>query len=154
MDAYYLDTSALVKRYARERGTIWITALTAPNQAHDLYTVRLTGPEMIAALFRKMRTGELPRTTTIRLAQDFKNDWKWQYQVLEVNAVLSERAMTLAEKHSLRGYDAVHLAAALLLHESRRANNRPDMIFLAADDDLLQAADTEGLSTDNPNHYA
>jgi len=154
MDAYYLDTSALVKRYTRERGTIWITALTAPDQAHDLYTVRLTGPEMIAALFHKMRTGELPRTTTIHLAQDFKNDWKWQYQVLEVNAVLSERAMTLAEKHGLRGYDAVHLAAALLLHESRRASERPDMIFLAADEDLLQAANTEGLRTDNPNHYA
>lgn len=154
MDAYYLDTSALVKRYACERGTVWITALAAPDQADDLYTVRLTGPEMIAALFRKMRTGELPRATTIRLAQDFKNDWKWQYQILEINAALSERAMELAEKHSLRGYDAVHLAAALLLHESRRAAHLPDMIFLAADDDLLQAANTEGLRTDNPNHYA
>ncbi len=154
MTAYYLDTSALVKRYACERGTLWITALTAPGQAHDLYTVRLTGPEMIAALFRKMRTGELPRTTTIRLAQDFKNDWKWQYQVLEVNAVLSDRAMELAEKHSLRGYDAVPLAAALLLHETRRAAQLPDMIFLAADDDLLHAATAEGRSADNPNHYA
>ncbi|MGC9397247.1 MAG: type II toxin-antitoxin system VapC family toxin [Anaerolineae bacterium] len=154
MAAYYLDTSALVKRYARERGTAWVTTLTTPSLAHDLYTVRLAGPETIAALFRKVRTGELPRATALRLAQDFKEDWKWQYQVLEINAKLSDRAMTLAEKHGLRGYDAVHLAAALLLHETRRAAHLLDMIFLAADDDLLQAAKTEGLSTDNPDHYA
>ncbi len=154
MAAYYLDTSALVKRYARERGTAWITALTTPDQAHDLYTVRLTGPEMISALFRKIRTGELSRATALRLAQDFKDDWKWQYQVLEINARLSDRAMELAEKYSLRGYDAVHLAAALLLHETRRADPLTDMIFLAADDDLLQAAKAEGLSTDNPNRHA
>jgi hypothetical protein len=50
MTAYYLDTSALVKRYASECGTAWITALADPERGHDLYTVRLTGPEMIAAL--------------------------------------------------------------------------------------------------------
>lgn len=153
MTTYYLDTSALVKRYARESGTAWVMALTTPAQAHDLYTVRLTGPEMIAALFRKARTGELSRAAAIRSAQDFKDDWKWQYQVLEINAALSERAMTLAEKHGLRGYDAVHLASALLLHETRRASHLPDLVFLAADDTLLQAAAAEGLCTDNPNQH-
>jgi uncharacterized protein len=153
MQAYYLDTSALVKRYAREDGTAWITALTDPAQAHDLYTVRLTGPEMIAALFRKVRTGQLPHTVALQLARDFRSDWKWQYQVLEINAALSDRAMELVEQHGLRGFDAVHLASALLLHESRRANHLSDMIFLAADDALLQAAVAEGLSADNPNQY-
>lgn len=153
MKTYYLDTSALVKRYAREDGTAWITILTDPSQAHDLYTVRLTGPEMIAALFRKVRTGEMPSAIAIRLAQDFKNDWEGQYQILEINTRISDHAMLLAEKHGLRGYDAVHLAAALLLHESRRAVGLPDMTFLAADEDLLQAATAEGLNIDNPNLY-
>jgi hypothetical protein len=61
--------------------------------------------------------------------------------------------MILAEEYGLRGYDAVHLASALLPHQSRCERHLPDLIFLAADEDLLQAAATEGLSTDNPNHY-
>lgn len=59
MAVYYLDTSALVKRYALESGTTWIASLTDPAVGHDIYTVRLTGPEMVAALFRKARTGEI-----------------------------------------------------------------------------------------------
>jgi len=123
-------------------------------QTHIFFTVRLAGPEMIAALYRKVHTRELSRSIAARLAQDFKTDWKRRYRILEIDAEISNRAMELAEKHGLRGYDAVHLAAAQLLHESRRAAHLPDMIFLAADDDLLQAANTEGLRTDNPNHYA
>jgi len=51
--AYYLDTSARVKRYTRERGSTWVTRLLAHRAGHDLYTVRLTGPEAIAALTRR-----------------------------------------------------------------------------------------------------
>lgn len=153
MTTYYLDTSALVKGYAYETGSNWIQSLLHTPQTHVFYTVRLAGPEMIAALFRKARTRELSRSAAKRLAQNFKVDWRRRYRILEIDAEIGNRAMELAEKHSLRGYDAVHLAAALVLHESRPANHLPDILFLAADDDLLQAANTEGLRTDNPNHY-
>lgn len=154
MLSYYLDTSALVKRYALETGTDWITALIDSAKAYDLYTVRLTGPEMIAALFRKARVRELPYVVAIHLARDFRNDWKWRYNIVEINAAISDQAMILAEKHNLRGYDVVHLAAALLLQQSRRTTHLPDLVFLAADNDLLRAAEVEGLRTDNPNHYS
>ena len=52
MASYYLDTSALVKCYALEAGTTWMNALREPDAGHTLYTVRLTGPELIAALSR------------------------------------------------------------------------------------------------------
>jgi len=42
---YYLDTSALVKHYAQERGTVWVRTLTDLTPGHALYTVRLTGAE-------------------------------------------------------------------------------------------------------------
>jgi len=51
MAAYYFDTSALVKRYAQETGTVWVRNLTNVVAKHDIYTVRLTGAEMIAAFF-------------------------------------------------------------------------------------------------------
>jgi len=154
MTTYYLDTSALVKGYADETGSKWMRDLLDTPQTHSFYTVRLAGPEMIAALYRKVRIRELSRSIAARLARDFKTDWKRRYRILEIDAEIGNRAMELAEKHSLRGYDAVHLAAASLLHETRREAHLLDIIFLAADDDLLQAAKTEGLSTDNPNHYA
>ena len=127
--------------------------LVQSPQPHRFAMVRLAGPELVAALFRKVRTGELFRAVVHHLVQDFKADWQRLYDILEINAAITDRAMALAEKHGLRGYDAVHLAAATLLHESRRASHLPDMIFLAADNDLLQAAAAEGLRTDNPNSY-
>lgn len=153
MTTYYLDTSALVKCYAREQGTDWMRGLVKSPHAHFFSTVRLSGPELVAALFRKLRTRELPRAVVLRLVQEFKADWQGLYDVLEVNTAVCERAMALVEQHGLRGYDAVHLAAAMIAHEVRRASHLPDLIFLAADDDLLHAAAAEGLRTDNPNHH-
>jgi hypothetical protein len=37
--AYYLDSSALAKRYLQEDGTLWIRNLTARRAAHTLYPV-------------------------------------------------------------------------------------------------------------------
>jgi predicted nucleic acid-binding protein len=43
MAVYYLDTSALVKRYAQERGTAWILRLTDVTAGQDMmrFTWRL-----------------------------------------------------------------------------------------------------------------
>jgi predicted nucleic acid-binding protein len=153
MALYYLDTSALVKCYAQEDGTDWMLALLKSPQVHTFTTVRLAGPELVAALFRKGRTGELPRAIVHYLVQDFKADWQLLYAILDINAQVTDLAMQLVEKHGLRGYDAVHLATATSLHSVRRAATLPDLIFLAADNDLLQAAETEGLLTENPNRY-
>jgi len=101
MAVYYLDTSALVKRYASETGTVWVMNLTEPRVGHDIYTVRVTGPEMIAALFRKARTRQVSQAEAVRSAKNFRADWQMQYQVLEVTAGVVDRAMELAEKHGL-----------------------------------------------------
>ncbi len=41
--------------------------------------------------------------------------------------------MTLAEKHGLRGYDSVHLAAALFLQEMRQTMHLSALTFVSAD---------------------
>ena len=153
MAVFYLDTSAFIKRYAREQGTAWTIDLTDPVAEHDLYTVRMTGPEMIAALFRKVRTQQLSLDEAQRAAANFRTDWAQQVQIIEVNAAVSERAMALAERHGLRGYDAVHLAAALTLHDLRRELELPPLTFVSADDAQSQAAEAEGLLVENPNRH-
>ena len=55
MGHYYLDSSALVKRYVAETGTGWINHLCAIDAGHVLYTVRISGAEIVAALFLRAR---------------------------------------------------------------------------------------------------
>jgi hypothetical protein len=54
----------------------------------------------------------------------------------------------------LRGYDAIHLACALSLNATLTAGNATALIFVAADANLLAAAQAEGLATENPNDHA
>jgi hypothetical protein len=75
MAVYCLDTSALVKRYVQEAGTAWVVGLADVIAGPDLYTARVTGPEMIAALFRKARTGEVSLDRARRSAVHFRTDW-------------------------------------------------------------------------------
>jgi hypothetical protein len=53
----------------------------------------------------------------------------------------------------LKGYDAIQLAAGL---ELKAALDRREiqLIFVSGDDQLLKAAQTEGLVTENPFDYA
>jgi len=153
MAVYYLDTSALVKRYAQEPGTAWILDLTDIAAENDLYTVRVTGPEMIAALFRKARTGEVSPGEARRSAENFREDWHLQYQIVEVTALVADRAMELAEKHGLRGYDAVQLASALALQQMREAMQLPSLTFVSADTRQREVATVEGFAVEDPNEH-
>jgi len=61
------------------------------------------------------------------------------------------RAIELTRRQKLRGYDAVHLACALFLQETLAAHSLPDPVLLSADQELLEAAQGEGMVTDDPN---
>src|SRR5215203_4983744 len=153
MSVYYFDTSALIKRYVQEKGTIWVTGITERSAGHDLNTVSLTGPEMIATFFRKARGGTMTRAQAIRIAHNFDVDWQQQYQVLVVSESIVNLAMAIAKKHALRGYDSVHLAAALELHQDRQALRLPALTFVSADVEQLKAAQAEKLVVENPDNY-
>jgi hypothetical protein len=55
MPALYYDTSALVKRYVGEVGTIWVRRLLARPVRQGIYTAVLAQPETLSALQRKVR---------------------------------------------------------------------------------------------------
>ncbi len=42
MTTYYLDTSALSKRYVAELGTEWLRTIVDPEAGHTLLTARIT----------------------------------------------------------------------------------------------------------------
>jgi predicted nucleic acid-binding protein len=148
--AYYRDSSALVKRYISEAGTLWIQALTDASAGHLVLTVTLSGPEAISAIVRRARGGQLRRIDAARAVADVSFDWQAQYVLIDVDRRIVRRAMALAEHHGLRGYDAVHAPAAVEIHAGRDARGDPPLIFISADQDQLATAKTEGLQVDDP----
>lgn len=85
----------------------------------------------------------MDRLTTRELraaVQEFEARYLDRLDLVELDQEIATAAGDLAEHHSLRGYDAVHLAAALSLQE-------PGLVVVAGDSALLQAARAEGLDT-------
>jgi predicted nucleic acid-binding protein len=82
----------------------------------------------------------LTAPTLRRAVRQLDGDWG-TYNLVEVSDVVVRRAGVLAERHALRGYDAVQLAAAL---DVRDAGG--DLEFACFDDRLARAAARERLS--------
>jgi predicted nucleic acid-binding protein len=146
--AYFLDTSAVVKRYVQEVGTPWTRALTDPAAGHFLYVARITDVEMAAALARRRQGAGLNPAQALAALNQFRQDFAQDYRVLEITIPLLRRAAHLADLHVLRAYDAVQLAAALEVRAST-----PALTLLSSDVDLNAAAVAEGMPVDDPNAH-
>lgn len=153
MAAYYLDSSALVKRYARETGTAWIIGLFRRAAGHRLYVGRITGVEVAAALTRKRRGGHLTNNEAARALARLRRDLGGRLRIVEITSALLTYAISLAEQHDLRGYDAVQLAAMLEANGERVRLKLAPLTLIAADAELLAAGAAAGLITDDPNAH-
>src|SRR5947209_3805070 len=144
-----MDSSAIVKRYVVEIGSSWVQGITNPATANPIFIAQITGVEVVSALVR--RSPAPVAHLLARALADFRWDYFNQYQLVSIDEPIVARAMTLAELHRLRGYDAVQLAAALELVATPVASLPGGLVFISADTRLLAAATPEGLAVDNPN---
>ncbi|MCI0635809.1 MAG: type II toxin-antitoxin system VapC family toxin, partial [Actinobacteria bacterium] len=110
----YFDTSALVPLIVAESGSSAARELW--DEASRVTSVRLVYPEARAALAQARREGRLT-TRQLRSAVRALHDLYVQLDVVEIDEVLAHHAGELAEALGLRGYDAVHLAAAQRLDD-------------------------------------
>ena len=150
---YYMDSSCLVKRYVNEIGSGWVLSITDPIAENEIYTVRITGVEVVSAISRRKRDGTIIPADAAMVIATLKNDLLNEYQIIEVTEQLVNRAMTLAETYVLRGFDAVQLAAACEVQALCIASGIPPLSFLSADKGLNAAAIAEGLPVDDPNAH-
>jgi hypothetical protein len=151
---YSLDASALVKRYADERGSTWVRQITNPAAQHTILLAEITLAEVAAALAAKHRApGGLTQEQRDRILSRFLQDCAEHFVLLPVDRLVIDRAVELTQRHRLRGYDAVQLTTALVTTETMQMQNLSAPLFVAADKDLLTAAGAERLSVENPlNH--
>jgi uncharacterized protein len=150
---YFLDSSAIAKRYIPEIGSSWIRQITDPASQNDLFIARITWVEVLSALARRQREGSVSSNDASRAIRIFATHVDQQYGFVEVDRVLTEAAGDLVMQYPLRAYDAIQLAAALQLKTTLNQVGSPDPIFLTADNRLLAIAQATGLPTDNPNNY-
>ena len=129
-----LDTSSLVRLYATEAGSDVVRQLVADVKV--VATSAVAYAETRAALARLRREGVLTASKFASAKREFEEQWP-TYLTLEATDSLCRAAGELAEKHSVRGFDSIHLAS--FAEVSRRAGT-DDTRFSSFDDRLNQAA--------------
>jgi hypothetical protein len=153
MAAFYFDSSATVKRYdPREADAQWVRSLFN-NPSRDLYLFsQLASVEVASAFYRKWREGIFDDAELTLVLDSFHQDTLPEYWLEPISASIIELAVDLIKRHPLRAYDAVQLATAISLNTDLQVSG-VTVLFLSADDRLIQAALSEGLQADNPNRH-
>ncbi len=134
----YIDTSTLIKLIVEEDGSeraelIWQTADSVASVS--LIIVEARAALAAAARGNRLSTAQL-NGAKIELAA-FISD----LHLVAATEELIESAAELAETESLRGYDAIHLAAALFVGAA---------VLTSADRTLCEAAERQGLHIADP----
>jgi uncharacterized protein len=132
----YFDTSAVVPLLITEPGSTRAASLW--DSADRVVSVRLLYPETRAALAQAGRLGRVTARHLRNAVTNFDSLFE-EMDLVELDDPLARRAGELAEVHRLRGYDAVHLAAADRIRD-------PDVVVIAGDSALLDAATAEGMT--------
>lgn len=132
----YLDTSSLVKLYLEETHSELVREWL--EHAEAVATSRVAYPEALSAFSRRREDEGISTAGFTLLREAFEADWS-SFVLLPVK---ERRAGGLAVNHLLRGFDAIHLAAALDLIDLLSAES---IVFSAFDAKLLDAARAEGI---------
>jgi PIN domain. len=135
----YLDTSSLVKLYVKENGSDEVKALF--DGARVVATSQAAYAEACAAFARKHRQGNFTDERYHTVITNLQQDWG-AYFALDVSWPVSRLAGELAERHGLKGFDAIHLASALTLKTRLGAM----ITFSSSDHKLEDATHSESLN--------
>jgi uncharacterized protein len=146
MTNFFMDTSALAKRYVAEIGSGWIKALTSPAVGNVVVIAYLTTVEMCSVLSRLQRSKHISVVDGTHLRTEFLRHTDTEYIMVPVEDMVLISARDLVAKYPLRTLDAIQLACAIA-----GANKLGEpLTFLSADTILLNAATAEGFAIDNP----
>jgi predicted nucleic acid-binding protein len=104
----YFDTSALVKCYVDERGSVRVKALL---RRHDFLSSAVTTVELISALCRRRRSGELSEAAFTDLTGRVRED-RLRWELLEVSSsVLNLAEELIRGPGPIKTMDAIHIAS-------------------------------------------
>ena len=105
----YFDTSVLVKRYVKERGS---TATRKLLQRYRFLSSAVAPVEVLSALSRRRTAGELTQRDFLAIKSRLHKDRAY-WELVEVGPIVLSQAEELVQRAGLRTLDALHVASAL-----------------------------------------
>ena len=160
MPSYFFDSSAIVKRYHQEPGSLWVRSICNPRTRPSLYLAQLAHVEVVAALRRTGRREDLHPAFVDSLVNLFERHLALSdparqtplYRLIPLSSSVLTLAARLCNRYwdmhpyPMRSLDAIQLAAALLAATAIG----DELILVTADTRLAAIAPLEGLQVINP----
>jgi predicted nucleic acid-binding protein len=153
MSLYFLDTSALTKRYLPEVGSTWVDAIcdTTPIAVSTIASL-----EVASAFARHAREERITTAQRDELMQAFLAD-RSEMLVQRLTNPIVQQAMTILltcpPSIPLRTLDAIQLASAQHMFNVAKREGIENGLLISADTRLLAAAEWAGIATDNPENH-
>lgn len=130
----FVDASALVKRYIRERHSVKVRRVIATG---PIAVSRLSEVEVPSAVARLVRERRLSARSANRAIAAFLSDLA-AWHIIEITTEVTALARTLLQRHDLRSGDAIQLASAVWLRQTVASSD-----VLAFDTRVVTAAHAE-----------
>lgn len=146
MSLYFVDSSALAKRYLNETGSLWVLSWIEPSAGNIILISELAFVEIQSLLARRVHEGTLTQDAAVGLRTDFLLHYRDYYLVVHIETTVLREAGALVNRYRLRTLDAIQLACA---KQAARMLDEP-IAFIAGDKALLSAAAGEDFATDSP----
>jgi predicted nucleic acid-binding protein len=147
--SYFFDSSALVKLYHAEAGSLAVEKLLV-EPGREIFISRLSEVELHSAIGGKLRVGTITAEQAEVLGERFDGDLAdGEFRLAGVSSSHFGTARKLirrfAASHGLRTLDALQLAVALDLHRGGVID-----YLVSSDKILCRVAALEGLSVIDP----
>ncbi len=145
MNIYYLDTSALIKRYHREMGTEKVNQLFEEIlvRKSDAFISYLGVLEAVSAITRHKK--ELGSSYS-KVMKGVLMEVSENLSIIPIDDEVVTTSMKMVLTHNIRSLDAIHLATAVII----KSYLNKEIIFISSDKELLNAAEIEGFKVLNP----
>jgi len=140
----YLHSSAIVKQYVAEAGSVETHRAVAESEMNG--TAVVSRAEVTAALRKAVRVGAIAEPDGKAAVGSFHRSWPALVRT-RITEKLIRHASDLAWAHDLRGYDSVHLASAAAWQQALGHI----VTFASFDQSLWRAAQSIGLTAFPPD---
>jgi predicted nucleic acid-binding protein len=143
---YFLDTSALVKLYVQEPGTDRLLPLVDDRSDNRFAVLAIAVAEIRSAIRRRQRAGDIDPEAAAAILLNVQSHMETRFIRQRISETVIDAAMEMIDRHTLRAFDAVQLAACLVLCGIAAEA----YTFVCSDHRLLEAARSEQLRVFDP----
>jgi predicted nucleic acid-binding protein len=151
MRSFYLDASALAKRYVPENGSALVDEILDNVPGDRLYVLNIGAGEVVSILVRKRNAGVITDAYFRQALVDFQSEIVRSADInkLPISNRLATSSLAVIVAHSINSTDAITLKSALAIARKLKGDGN-EFALVASDQRLLRAAQAEGMTTFNP----